>query len=120
MKTVSRQYLWQIARQQEGLCVICAQPQTEGSNRVCEKHLKDNREIGLKYARMRNGIPVDAPVNKGHPLCKEWAKMEPENYQTRYAWARNNLSKSPEELEAKAQDLLIFANMLRKGKVNTK
>lgn len=116
MKTVSRQYLYQERHIQEGLCSMCSEPLAEGSRRFCTHHWKTINERQRNAYRQRKGIPIKAPIRKGNPAVKEWAKMEPDKYMVRYRWALVKSRISPEELEAKAQDLLIFANMLRKSK----
>lgn len=103
--------MWQIKMKEQGRCVICGEMAVTA---MCEKHREENRKRNLINQRHKAGIPLESPVRVANPVCKNWAKLEPENYMNRYLWAKHRLKLTPEQLETQAQDLLVFASMMRK------
>lgn len=61
MKQQTRQRKWQIEKQNQGLCIICAKPADSGS--VCSEHRDQRRTHSREYYRKKHGIPLDAPLS---------------------------------------------------------
>jgi len=64
VKNPSRQYMSQKRRRENGMCIVCARPQAEGSNFFCKPHWTKAKKNNLDRYRKANGIPLNRPVRK--------------------------------------------------------
>lgn len=67
--TISRQRCAQIRNVENGKCMICSTP---SKTILCDDCNAKSRDRQRKLYRIRNGIPVDAPIsNRGRPRTRK-------------------------------------------------
>lgn len=71
-KTISRQRAWQIQKQKEGLCVICAKPMSPDSNQLCPEH----HRYSLDHNRLKGRVSAILGGGTVRPHC--WLENKPD------------------------------------------